>query len=264
MGLCIDPRRRRFLYSAGATPQLLQISAYQTCGLFYRFQYIDKLPTKPKSYFSFGNTLHRCAQYFFKRGQGPPTLEEFLEFYDRTWSSWGYFSKKREASDKQTGREVLTRFWEINSRDYRMPLATEKWSTVDIGGVPFRGYIDRVDISPDRRPEHPGLQEWQAGHYHERGGGEPSAEHVPDRGAGDVACCRWRSSRCTTCGRTRTWRSEARDESTLKEAEETVTSVSKSIANEEFDPRLNPSCPCDFSEKCPLFNPSADPSAPRP
>ena len=184
-----------------------QISAYQTCGLFYRFQYIDKLPTKPKSYFSFGNTLHRCAQYFFKRGQGPPTLEQFLEYYERTWSSWGYFSKKREASDKQTGREILTRFWELNSRAYRMPLATEKWFTVDIGGVPFRGYIDRVDISPTGGLN---ILDYKSGKRDittSEVEGEPPAEHVPDRGAGDLACCRWRSYRCTTCGRTRTWRS---------------------------------------------------------
>lgn len=239
-----------------------QISAYQTCPLFYRFQYIDKLPTRPRSYFSFGHTLHRCAQYFFTRkGQGPPTLEEFLEFYDRAWSSAGYFSKKREATDKQTGREILKRFWELNSSDFRMPLATEKWFTVDVGGVPFRGYIDRVDISPT--------------------GGLNILDYKS--GKRDITTSEVEESLQLSMyqlGAQGTWllpveklslyhlRSntnvevEARDESTLKEAEETVTSVSQAIENRAFDPRLNPSCPCDFSEKCPLFNPAADPSVP--
>ena len=55
---------------------------------------------------------------------------------------------------------------------------------------------------------------------------------------------------------------EARDDNTIKRAEETVTTVSQSIESKEFEPRLNPSCPCEFSELCPLFNPDADPEAP--
>lgn len=238
-----------------------QISAYQTCGLFYRFQYIDKLPTKPKSYFSFGNTLHRCAQHFFKREQGPPTLEEFLEFYDRAWSSVGYFSRKREATDKQAGREILTRFWEVNSQDYRMPLATEKWFTVDVGGVPFRGYIDRVDISPtgglNILDYKSGKRDITTGEVEESL--QLSMYQIGAQGTWllpveKLSLYHLRSNTNVEVG--------ARDESTIREAEETVTSVAQSIENGEFDPRLNPSCPCDFSEMCPLFNPSADPTAP--
>ena len=239
-----------------------QISAYQTCPLFYRFQYIDKLPTKPRFYFSFGNTLHRCAQFFFKRkGQGPPTLEDFLEYYDRTWSSAGYFSRRREAADKQTGREILTQFWELNSRDYHLPLATEKWFTVNVGGVPFRGYIDRVDISPtgglnildyksgkrdiskDEVEESLQLSMYQIG-----------AQGTWLLPVEKLSLYHLRSNTNVEV--------EARDDNTIKRAEDTVTTVSQSIENKEFEPRLNPSCPCEFSELCPLFNPDADPEAP--
>ena len=239
-----------------------QISAYQTCPLFYRFQYIDKLPTKPRFYFSFGNTLHRCAQYFFKKkGLGPPSLEDFLEFYDQAWSSAGYFSRKREAEDKQVGREILTQFWEINSRDYHLPLATEKWFTVDVGGVPFRGYIDRVDISPtggllildyksgkrdiskDEVEESLQLSMYQIG-----------AQGTWLLPVEKLSLYHLRSNTNVEV--------EARDDNTIKRAEETVTTVSQSIENKEFEPRLNPSCPCEFSALCPLFNPNADPEAP--
>ena len=155
----------------------------------------------------------------------------------------------------------MTQFWELNARDYRLPLATEKWFTVDVGGVPFRGYIDRVDISPT--------------------GGLNILDYKS--GKRDITTSEVEESLQLSMyqiGAQGTWllpveklslyhlRSntnvevEARDTTALKEAEETVTSVAQSIENEEFEPRLNTSCPCEFSEICPLFNPAADPSVP--
>ncbi len=240
-----------------------QISAYQTCPLFYRFQYIDKLPTKPRFYFSFGHTLHRCAQFFYKRKeQVPPSLEDFLDFYERAWSSAGYFSKKREAADKQTGREILTRFWEINSRDYRLPLATEKWFTVDVGGVPFRGYIDRVDISPTGGLN---ILDYKSGKRDITTSDVEESLQLSMYQIGasgtwllpveKLSLYHLRSNTNVEVG--------ARDEETLKRAEDTVTSVAQSIEDEEFEPRLNPSCPCEFSELCPLFNPGAEAPVPK-
>jgi len=43
-----------------------QISLYQSCPLCYKLQYIDGLKQKDKWYFSFGLTMHTCAEYFFK------------------------------------------------------------------------------------------------------------------------------------------------------------------------------------------------------
>ena len=70
-----------------------QISLYQSCPLQYKLQYIDGLKPKDKWYFSFGSTLHLCAQYFFKvRVPPPPSLEELLQFYEQNWISEGYES----------------------------------------------------------------------------------------------------------------------------------------------------------------------------
>ncbi len=49
-----------------------KISTYQTCPLSYKFQYVDKLPAEEKWYFSFGSTLHLCAEYFFRVKVPPP------------------------------------------------------------------------------------------------------------------------------------------------------------------------------------------------
>jgi len=68
-----------------------QISIYQSCPLLYKLQYIDGLKPKDKWYFSFGSTLHLCAEYFFKvRVPPPPSLDELLQYYDKNWLSEGY------------------------------------------------------------------------------------------------------------------------------------------------------------------------------
>ena len=123
-----------------------QISLYQTCPLQYKLQYIDGLKPKDKWYFSFGTTMHRCVEHFFKVSTPPPPpLEELLRFYEQNWLSQAYESPEEEARYKDYGREILTKFWEIHSTDFRMPIALERSFYIDIEGIKLRGFIDRVD-----------------------------------------------------------------------------------------------------------------------
>ena len=123
-----------------------QISTYESCPLSYKLQYIDRLEPKAKWYFSFGDTLHKCAEYFFKaKLPSYPSLEELLSFYDDNWKSEGWESIEDETSQMAHGEQILRDFWDINGRDFKVPLATEKAFIVDIKGVKLRGYIDRLD-----------------------------------------------------------------------------------------------------------------------
>ena len=79
-----------------------QISQYQSCPLCYKLQYIDGLKPKDKWYFSFGLTMHTCAEHLFKVNvPPPPSLEELLEFYERNWLGVGYESAEEEAKYKE-------------------------------------------------------------------------------------------------------------------------------------------------------------------
>lgn len=231
-----------------------KISTYLTCPLNYKFQYVDKLPRKPKHYFSFGNTMHRCAQYFFqKERKGPPSLDDLLSYFEKTWTSAGYRTAEQEEADKELGREILTKFWEINSRDYHPALATEQWFVIDIDGVRFRGYIDKVDISPNG-----GLIIID----YKSGKAEITRDQVENSlqlslyqlGVGGLwllpveklSLYHLRSNSMVDVG--------PRDQRTLDETRETVHTVAESIKEEKFEPRLNYSCPCDYAQFCPLFN----------
>jgi putative RecB family exonuclease len=123
-----------------------QISQYQSCPLCYKLQYIDGLKPKDKWYFSFGLTMHSCAEHFFKINvPPPPPLEELLKFYERNWLGVGYETAEEEAKYKAYGKEILSKFWEIHTTDFRMPVAVERRFYIDIEGVKLTGYIDRVD-----------------------------------------------------------------------------------------------------------------------
>jgi putative RecB family exonuclease len=123
-----------------------QISLYQSCPLCYKLQYIDGLKPKDKSYFSFGTTMHDAVEYFFRvNTPPPPSLAELLEYYEQNWLSQGYESPEEEARYKDYGRDILKRFWEIHSVDFRLPVALERSFYIDVEGIKLRGFIDRVD-----------------------------------------------------------------------------------------------------------------------
>ena len=68
-----------------------KISTYQSCPLSYKLQYIDGLKPKAKWYFSFGETLHKCAEYFFSaKLPAYPALDELLHYYEENWRSAGW------------------------------------------------------------------------------------------------------------------------------------------------------------------------------
>ena len=113
-----------------------QIALYQSCPLRYKLQYIDGLKPKDQWYFSFGSTMHLCAEYFFKvRVLPPPSLEKILKYYGKIWLSAGYQSAAEEAKYKDYGRQILTKFWEAHSADFRLPVAIERMFCIDIEGV---------------------------------------------------------------------------------------------------------------------------------
>ncbi len=230
-----------------------QISLYQSCPLCYKLQYIDGLKPRDKWYFSFGSTLHLCAQYFFKvRVPPPPSLEELLQFYERSWISEGYESAEEEAKYKTYGREMLSKFWEIHSADFRMPVAVERMFYIDIEGVKLRGFLDRVDklksgglsivdyksnqglFTQDDLEENLQLTLYQL-----------AAEQTWHLPVERLTLYHLRSNTPCSCA--------ARDEARLEEARRLVLEVAENIADGKFPAIESQYCPCDFPEHCPYY-----------
>ena len=230
-----------------------QIALYQSCPLHYKLQYIDGLKPKDKWYFSFGSTLHLCAQYFFKVRVPPsPSLEELLQFYEQNWISEGYESAEEEANYETYGREILSKFWEIHSADFRMPVAVERIFYIDIEGVKLRGYLDRVDKLDSGRlsivdyKSNQGLftqddleKNLQLTLY------QLAAEQTWHLPVERLTLYHLRSNTPCSCA--------ARDETRLEEARHLVLAVAKNITEGKFPAIENQYCPCDFAEHCPYY-----------
>jgi len=230
-----------------------QISLYQSCPLCYKLQYIDGLEPKDKWYFSFGRTMHMCAEYFFKvRVPPPPSLEELLHFYEHNWLSEGYESTEEEAKYRSYGREILTRFWEVHQPGFRVPVAVERLFYIDIEGVKLTGYIDRID-----KLDSGGLsivdyktnkelftiedieKDLQLTLY------QLATEQTWQLPVERLTLYHFRTNTPCSCG--------PRDETQLNEAQRLVLEVAEGIAQQKFPAVESQYCPCDFPEHCPYY-----------
>jgi putative RecB family exonuclease len=230
-----------------------QISLYQNCPLCYKLQYIDGLEPKEKGYFSFGTTMHDCAEHFFKvKVPPPPTLAQMLDFYERRWLPEGYQSAEEEAEYKAYGREMLTKFWEIHQPDFRMPIAVEHKFTIDIGNVKLTGRIDRVD-----KLDSGGLAiidyktnlELFTQEYLEKDLQLTLYQLAVEKAwflpVERLTLYHFRSNTPVSC--------PPRQEAQLEEARRIVLEVAEGIQAGNFPAKESAYCPCDFPQYCPYY-----------
>ncbi len=127
-------------------------SLYEECPQKYKFKYVDRIPEKPKHYFSFGQSVHLALEFFYApKAPPPPSLEELLNFYRDHWVSRGYKDAATEARYKDDGESILTLFYRKHSGDWAPPLFVEYHFNVELADVPLTGKVDRIDKLPDGR-----------------------------------------------------------------------------------------------------------------
>jgi len=230
-----------------------QISLYQSCPLCYKLRYIDGLKPKDRWYFSFGKTMHMCAEYFFKvRVPPPPSLEELLQFYEQNWLSEGYESTEEEARYKSYGQEILAKFWQIHQADFRMPVAVERLFNISIEGVRLVGYIDRVDkldsgglsivdykTNKELFTTEDMEKDLQLTLY------QLAAEQTWQLPVEKLTLYHFRTNTPCSC--------RPRDEVQLNETKRLVLEIAEGIAQQKFPAIENQYCPCDFPEYCPYY-----------
>jgi len=211
------------------------------------------LEQKAKWYFSFGDTLHKCAEHFFSaRLPTYPALQELLRFYEENWSSEGWETTEEEAKHKIIGLQILRDFWHIHTRDFKMPLATEKMFMVDVEGVKLRGYIDRLDKLATGYlaiVDYKSNKELFTRDYVENSFQltlyQLACEQMWNIPIDQLALYHLRSNTSVSCG--------PRNREQLDAASHLVVSVAEDIAARRFPALENQYCPCDFPEYCPYY-----------
>ncbi len=125
------------------------IYLYKTCPQKWKFRYIDKVPEKPRSFFSFGKSVHAGLEYLFSGVKdGIPTIEELLANFRANWLRDGYESPQQEKWFFQEGERIIRGFYGKHKDELKKVFQVEFKFTVDIEGVPVMGYIDRIDSTP--------------------------------------------------------------------------------------------------------------------
>lgn len=125
------------------------IGMYRQCPQRWKFRYIDKVPEKPRSFFSFGKSVHTGLEFLFQTPAGPlPTLDAVLEHYKTNWLREGYETAAQEKWFYQEGERILRGFYAKHQSDHRNVFQIEYKFNIAIEGVPLTGYIDRIDATP--------------------------------------------------------------------------------------------------------------------
>ncbi len=126
------------------------ISLYEECPQKYKFRYIDKIPEKPKHFFSFGSSVHEALEFFYGVKTLPaPSLEAVLSYYREHWISAGYKDNVQEQEYFADGEDILKRFYQKHIADFQIPFFVEYKFDFKVDGVPITGRIDRIDKTPD-------------------------------------------------------------------------------------------------------------------
>src|SRR6478736_2593928 len=100
------------------------INTYETCPAKFRFQYEERVPTRPSPALSFGDSLHQTLYHWHNRPVPvPPPLEEMREILDSVWVSDGYTSEAEELTYRDHAEAVLAQYHRENADQFRIPAA---------------------------------------------------------------------------------------------------------------------------------------------
>ena len=229
------------------------ISLYLQCPLKYKFQYIEGLKEKPRSYLSFGSSMHEALEYFFgDKFFTPPSLEDVLGHYEKNWINEGYATAEEQEKYFEDGKRILSDFYKKHADPYTRPLAVEYQLLFDVNGVKVRGYVDRIDKIDDKTveiidyktsknpysladlKEEPQLTMYQLG-----------IEMLLGLRVERLTYYHLLSQTPFTVPR--------HDDKQVEQLKERIVDVAKRIENGEFPYKENRFCPCDFGDMCPLF-----------
>ena len=128
-----------------------KLSMYTECPLKYKFKYLDKIKEEPKSYFAFGNSIHKALEFLHAVSNPPfPSVEEVLESFKKQWGlkSWlekGYKDPAKEEADFRKGLEMLKAYYAANKDSLKPPFLLEYSTDVEVDDLKVRIIADRIE-----------------------------------------------------------------------------------------------------------------------
>ncbi|MGB9843150.1 MAG: RecB family exonuclease [Caldisericia bacterium] len=121
-----------------------KIKTYLECPLKYYFIYILNLKPKPKSYLSFGKTIHLTLSEFHKLPPYP-SFNDLKNIYQEKWISEGFPDKEQEENEFKKGLLLLKKYYAKNIFNYNKAFMVETEVNFKIKDILVTGFIDRID-----------------------------------------------------------------------------------------------------------------------
>jgi len=116
----IPPVPKKESWYKGRALSHSSISSYQVCPQKWKFRYVDKIPELPRSYFSFGKSVHAGLEFLFSRVlETLPSLDDLLAQYKTGWISQGYESSAQEKWFFQEGERILRGFFAKHQSEFK-------------------------------------------------------------------------------------------------------------------------------------------------
>ena len=230
------------------------ISLYGECPQKYKFKYVDKIPEKPRHFFSFGQSVHLALEFFYGvKEPVPPSLPDLLKSYKEQWVSAGYKDPGQEMEYFEEGKRILQEFHRKHSKDFHVPYFVEYAYTFEVDGVPVTGRVDRVDKLPDGRLR---ILDYKTGKKLATGRLEVDAQLTMYQHAcetllgaeiGELVFYHLPTLKEHTTTR--------RPKPLVDELKTRIVTTAESITKEKFDPKPDESvCRwCDYKPICPVF-----------
>ena len=131
-----------------------QLAAFEKCPLQYKFGFILKVPTRGKSVFSFGKTMHNTLDAFLKwtnEDKKEDAFEKITNLYEENWIDEWYGSKKEKDEYYKNGKRIIKEFYAQFEKNQPKVLkingqpALEMPFNLKVGGYTLYGVIDRID-----------------------------------------------------------------------------------------------------------------------
>ncbi len=136
-----------------------QINLWLTCGLKYRFQYIDRLPRLSSAAAAvLGTAVHAALEWLHKERKAvrDPQLDRLLKVFEADWNAQCLDREIRFGGDDTAdrlilkGKELLTEYYYLPPKpirgaevSFQIPLVNP--ATGEVLDVPLRGVIDLIE-----------------------------------------------------------------------------------------------------------------------
>ena len=127
------------------------VKTYMDCPLQFKFSNILHVPQPTRTYFDIGTAVHAVAEHLttLQKEGVAPTEELAFEILTKEWSSNAFESETQENQKKTEAKEMIRNYLRWLATNPNVPVDVEKEFLIEIGGVPFKGFIDRVEQTPN-------------------------------------------------------------------------------------------------------------------